>query len=137
MKLHYFSKIKVYDRYFDSHSEDRLIWRVLSENKIEKDLIDFFLRFLNFNSKVIKDGLITIIDSEMIFYASFLKRILADNENLAEIFLSYIEEKGGIFLIDPVIITIEKLSDLLKKPSKDCGIILSQKNSFQYFKEKI
>ncbi|MEJ5262195.1 MAG: hypothetical protein WHT45_05905 [Ignavibacterium sp.] len=137
MKLHYFSKIKVYSRYLDSQSEDRLIWRVIGENKIEKDLIDFFLRFLSFNSKEIKDGLITIIDSEMIFYASFLNRIMSDNGNLTEIFLSYIEEKGGIFLIDPIIISIEKLCDLLKKPSKESGIILSQKFLSEYFKEKI
>lgn len=137
MKLDYLTKIKIYDRYFDSHSEHKIIWRVLSENKIERDLIEFLVRFLKLRAEEIKAGLITTIDSEMIFYASFLKKLVSDNSNLAEIFLSYIEEKGGILLIEPVFKNLEMLCNLLKKPSKESGIILSQKNLSEYFKVKI
>lgn len=137
MKLDYLMKIKICDRYFDSQPEHKIIWRVLSENKIEKDLIEFFARFLKLNSKEIKAGLITTVDSEMIFYASFLKKLVSDNGNLTEIFLSYIDEKGGILLVEPVITNLEKLCDLLKKPSKESGITFSQKNLYEYFKEKI
>lgn len=137
MKLDYLMRIKIYDRYFDSLAEQKIVWQILAENNSERDLIEFLERFLKLNAQRIKTGLITTIDSEMIFHASFLKKLVLYNDNLTEIFLSYIEEKGGILLIEPVITTLKLFNNLLKKPSKGSGIILSQKNLSEYFKEKI
>ncbi len=134
MKLNFLMNIKLFD-YKKEESDLKIIWRIVPENFLESDVLDFTDRFLSINIKDIKSSLITTINSEHIYNTNQLRQIISDKHNLTEILLSYLEEKGGISSIEPVIRTLEKLSDTLKIPSKFSGVTLSQKKLSEFLRQ--
>lgn len=133
MKLNFLMNIKLFD-YKKEEKDLRIIWRIVPENLLEADILDFTDRFLDININDIKSSLITTINSEHIYNTNQLRKIISDKHNLTEIFLSYLEEKGGISSIEPVIRTLEKLADTLKIPSKFSGVTLSQKKLSEFIR---
>lgn len=127
--------IKLYD-YSKPEGNLRVIWRIVPENFLEADVLDFTDRFLRLNIHEIKSSLMTVLNSEFIYNTNNLKNLFSDKGNLSEIFLNYLEEKGGIASINPVISTLEKLSETMKIPSKYSGLTLSQKKLSEFLKEK-
>ncbi|MFN3872553.1 MAG: hypothetical protein ACK4R9_06095 [Ignavibacterium sp.] len=127
--------IKLYD-YSKPEGNLRVIWRIVPENFLEADVLDFTDRFLRLNIYEIKSSLMTILNSEYIYNTNNLKNLFSDKGNLSEIFLNYLEEKGGIASVNPVINTLEKLSETIKIPSRYSGVTLSQKKLSEFLKEK-
>lgn len=135
MKLNFLMNIKVYD--YNRNKEDlKVIWQIVPQNLLESDVLDFTDRFLKINIREIKNSLMTIFNSEYIYNANHLKNLFSDKNNLTEIFLSYIDEKGGIQSIQSIISTLERLSETMKIPSKLSGLTLSQKRLSEFQKEK-
>ncbi|GMU97033.1 MAG: hypothetical protein HZC46_08940 [Ignavibacterium album] len=135
MKLNFLMNIKIYD-YKNVQGNLKIIWRLVPENFLEADVLDFTDRFLRLNIHEIRSSLMTVLNSEYIYNANQLKNLFSDKNNLAEILLNYLEEKGGIASVRPVISSIEKLSETLKVPSKHSGVTLSQKKTSEFLKEK-
>lgn len=135
MNIKFLMKIKLYD-YTKPEGNLRVIWRIVPENFLEADVLNFTDRFLRLNINEIKSSLLTILNSEFIYNTDQLKSLFSERENLNEIFLNYLEEKGGIASINQVISTLEKLSETMKIPSKYSGVTLSQKKLSEFLKEK-
>lgn len=134
MKLKFLMNIKIYD-YKRDEGNLKVIWRIVPEELFEADVLDFIDRFLRLNIQEIKSSLMTILNSEYIYNSGRLKSLISDNHNLTEILLNYIEEKGGIQSIQPLIIVLEKLKETIKIPSKYSGLTLSQKKLSEFLKE--
>lgn len=135
MNIKFLMNIKLYD-YSKPEGNLRVIWRIVPENFLEADVLDFTDRFLRLNIYEIKSSLMTILNSEYIYNTNNLKNLFSDKGNLSEIFLNYLEEKGGIASVNPVINTLEKLSETIKIPSRYSGVTLSQKKLSEFLKEK-
>ncbi|WP_148267669.1 hypothetical protein [Ignavibacterium album] len=135
MKLNFLMNIKV----FDSRSEvgnQKVVWRIVPENSLESDVLDFTDRFLKLNIHEIKNSLITVLNSEYIFSSNHLRNLFSDKNNLTEILLNYLDEKGGIRSVQLIVSALEKLSETTKIPSKFSGVTLSQKKLSEFLKEK-
>lgn len=135
MNIKFLMNIKLYD-YTKPEGNLRVIWRIVPENSLEADVLDFTDRFLRLNIHGIKSSLMTVLNSEFIYNTNNIKNLFSDKGNLSEIFLNYLEEKGGIASINPVISTLENLSETMKIPSKFSGLTLSQKKLSEFLKEK-
>lgn len=136
MKISFLMNIKLYDFKEEVDGNLKVIWRIVPESNLETDVLDFTERFLRQNITEIKRCLLTIINSEYIYSTNQLKKLFSDKNNVKEIFLAYIDEKGGIFSAEPLVTIIEKIVDLMKIPSKDSGLTLSQKKFSEFQSEK-
>lgn len=136
MKINFLMNIKLFDFKNEVEGNLKVIWRIVPENDLEEDILDFTERFLKSNFNEIKKCVLTFISTEIIFKTPQLKNLIDDKSNQTEIFLSYVDEKGGILSSQQVLITLNNLAELTKIPSKNSGITLSQKKLSEFLSEK-
>jgi len=118
-----------------ANKNQSIIWQVLAENNFEVSLIDYVDRF--FEIEIIKDGdgVLTVIDNEMVYHSTFLKNNFNDPEFIDIVALGYINEKGGILSTKPIYKCLKKLKEFSLIPSSKSGITFSKK-TFQSFINK-
>jgi hypothetical protein len=111
-----------------------IIWQVLAENSFEFDMLDYISRYLEIETIKDLDGVLTVLDNELVYHARFLKNNFRDPDFLAQLATGYVYEKGGIFNMKPVFKSLEKLRDFAEVPSGKSGITFSKKTFSEFYK---
>lgn len=135
MRIKFLMKLKQIRPTNSAQEIQRVIWQVLAENNLEKDLLDYIDRFFEIETASNNDGILTVLDNEMVYLSSFLKNNLCDPDFLDVITLGYINEKGGIFNTKPIYNCFEKLKEFSQIPSSKSGITFSKKTFSEFYKE--
>jgi hypothetical protein len=122
-------KIKSY-----TAKSQNIIWQVLAENSFEFDMLDYISRYLEIETIKDVDGVLTVLDNELVYHARFLKNNFSDPDFLTQLATGYVYEKGGIFNMKPVFKSLEKLRDFTAVPSGKSGITFSKKTFSEFYK---
>lgn len=133
MKIRFVTKLIFYSPKIYDSSVSKNIWSILAETKMEDEIIKFIHRYIKCNGFILKGSVIAKIDSEYIYHTYYLERLLNDENNFNEIYLSYIDEKGGVLTVDNSKKELKKFIHLLKFPEKSSGFVFTPEilNKFQ------
>lgn len=134
MRLKFLMRLQQVKVRSEGLKNERVIWQVLAENNFEKDLLDYIDRFFEIETIKDVDGVLTVIDEELVYHSTFLKNNFRDPDFLEQLASGYIYEKGGIFNMTPVFKSLEKLRDFTEVPSSRSGITFSRKTFSEFYK---
>lgn len=128
-------RMQQFERKTFAAKNQNIIWQVLAENSFEADMLNFISRFLEIETITDVDGVLTVLDSDVVYHSRFLKNNFRDPDFLTQIAIGYINEKGGICKIEPVLNSIEKIRDFTDVPSGKSGITFSKKTFSDFYKQ--
>lgn len=134
MRIKFLMRLKQFERKTYTAKSQNIIWQVLAENSFEVDMLDYISRYLEIETIKDIDGVLTVLDTELVYHARFLKNNFRDPEFLAQLATGYVYEKGGIFKMKPVFKSLEKLRDFTEVPSSKSGITFSRKTFSEFYK---
>ncbi|MGQ9644198.1 MAG: hypothetical protein ACUVT3_10110 [Ignavibacterium sp.] len=105
----------------------------MAESKREDEIIKFIHRYIKCYGFILRGGVIAKIDNEYIYHTHYLRKLLNDENNLTEVHLSFIDEKGGILSVNNYLKELKKFIHLLKFPEKSSGFVFTPEilNKFQ------
>jgi hypothetical protein len=92
-----------------SSKNQRIIWQVLAENKFEIDMLEYISRYLEMETINEVNGVLAVLDSELIYHSIFLNNNFRDPDFLLDLATGYIFEKGGVFRIKPIHKALKKI----------------------------
>jgi hypothetical protein len=118
----------------ESLTNQSIIWQVLPENSFESDLIDYVGRFFEIETIKEIDGVLTVLENEMVYHSTFLKNNFWDPDFIPIVALGYINEKGGIYSTNPIYKSLEMIKDFAAIPSAKSGITFSRKTFSEFYK---
>lgn len=134
MRIKFLMRIQQFEVKTYTAKSQNIIWQVLAENSFESDIIDYISRYLEIETIKDVDGVLTVLDTELVYHSRFLKNNFRDPDFLAELAAGYVYEKGGIFNLKPVFKSLEKLRDFTEVPSSKSGITFSRKTFSEFYK---
>lgn len=118
----------------DRQKNERVIWQIIAESNFEKDLLDYIDRFFEIETISNVDGVLTIIDDELVYYSVFLRENFINPDFLDVVALGFINERGGIFETNMLYNGLEKIKEFAQIPSSKSGITFSKKTFSQFYK---
>lgn len=118
----------------DVQKNERLIWQIIAESNFEKDLLDYIDRFFEIETISNVDGVLTIIDDELVYNSAFLRENFINPDFLDIVALGFISERGGIFETNMLYNGLEKIKEFVQIPSSKSGITFSMKTFSQFYK---
>lgn len=120
---------------FDGQKNQRVIWQVLAENSFEKELLDYIDRFFEIETINDVDGVLTVLDDEVVYHSTFLRDNFTDPEFLDVVALGFINERGGLLETSSIYRGLEKIKEFAHIPSSKSGITFSRKTFSEFYKE--
>ncbi len=133
MRLKFLMRLQQVNVRSDAQKNARIIWQVLAENNFEKELLDYIDRFFEIETINDVDGVLTILDDEMVYHATFLRQNFIDPDFLDVVALGYINERGGILETNSIYSSLEKLKEFAQIPSSKSGITFSKKTFSEFY----
>lgn len=133
MRLKFLMRLQQVNVRSDAQKNARIIWQVLAVNSFEKELLDYIDRFFEIETINDVDGVLTILDDEMVYHATFLRQNFIDPNFLDVVALGYINERGGILETNSIYSSLEKLKEFAQIPSSKSGITFSKKTFSEFY----
>jgi hypothetical protein len=127
-------RIQQFERKSYTAKSQNIIWQVLAENSFEVDMLDYISRYLEIETIKDVDGVLTVLDTEVVYHARFLKNNFRDPDFIGQLATGYVYEKGGIFKMKPVLELLEKIRDFTDIPSSKSGITFSKKTFSEFYR---
>jgi hypothetical protein len=134
MRIKFFMRLHQIQVNKSTSKNQTIIWQVLAENPLEQDFIEYMCRFLERETMKDLDGILTVLDNELIYQTVFLKNSFSDPKFLDYLVVGYISEKGGIHEINPIYKILEKINEFTAIPSNRSGITFSGKKFSEFYK---
>lgn len=134
MRIKYLTKLKQINIKNISAQNERIIWQILAENSFEFIIIDYLSRFFEIETINNTDGVMTILDDELVYHTSYLKLNFIDSEFINDLQLGFVYEKGGISKIEPIRKVLIKLKDFISISADKSGITFSSKKFSEFYK---
>lgn len=135
MRIKFLMRLKEITRDITKRQNHKTIWQIVAENKFEKDILDYIDRFFEIETINDVDGVLTILDDELVYTSNFLKNNFCDKDFINVAALGYINEKGGILSTNPIYKCLEKLKEFSQIPSSKSGITFSKKTFSEFYKD--
>lgn len=117
----------------DAQKNQRVIWQVLAENSFEKELLDYIDRFFEIETINNVDGVLTVLDDEMVYHATFLRQNFINPDFLDIVALGFLNERGGILETSIIYNAMEKIKEFSQIPSSKSGITFSKKSFSEFY----
>ena len=135
MRIKFLMRLKEINRVTTNRHNQNTIWQVVAENKFEKDILDYIDRFFEIETINDVDGVLTILDDELVYTSKFLKNNFCDKDFIDVAALGYINEKGGVLSTKPIYRCLEKLKEVSEFPSNQSGITFSKSSFSEFYKD--
>lgn len=113
--------------------KQKTIWQIIPENSFELDLLEYISRKFETDIANQDDVILTVLNSEIIYHTSFIKSNFKNPDFQYHFISDYINEKGGVFDIAPIVKSFEKIKDFIEIPGKSSGITFSKKHLSEFF----
>ncbi len=121
-------RLQLYKHNFYFYGDRKVIWEIKAENMYEAELLDFIRRILKSSFIEKRTQKSESFEDDLIYPSDYLRKIFEEKDNLSEIYLSYVSERGGIFSFKKIINSLEIIRNLLKSLTKNSGLILTTQN---------
>ncbi|MFZ1517920.1 MAG: hypothetical protein WAU11_04055 [Ignavibacteriaceae bacterium] len=134
MRIKYLLRLQQIELNRISSKRQTIIWQILAENSFEVDIIDYISRFLEIETIKEIEGILTVIDNELVYHAAYLKNSFKEKEFIDDLATGYIYEKGGIQNLYPIYKSFEKIKDFICVPAAKSGVTFSKKSFSEFYK---
>ena len=135
MRLKFLMRLQQINVRSEVNKNERVIWQVLAENSFEKELLDYIDRFFEIETINDVDGVLTVLDNEMVYHSTFLRENFIDPDFLDIVALGFINERGGILETSTIYNGLEKIKEFSQIPSSKSGVTFSKKTFSEFYKE--